>query len=802
MDSLRLDLRYAARALWQRPGFTAIAVVTLALGIGVNTVAFSAVDALLLRPFRIADADRIGWVMVPGPGNAYGYASSAEHALLERSTPSLDGIAAEARVPVSLRTAGGAEQAWSLLVSTNYLPALGVVPTRGRVFTDADVRGAEVPAVVSHRFWTDQLGANESLGDLRIVVNGRNFPVIGVLPDDFQGPGGLFAPDMWLPLARMDVLNLPADRAGEPWLMLFARLKDGASKAQAEAELAAVARELSTSGDAGHSRTATFHPMADGHPDLRGISTIAWIAFAVVGVVLVIACVNVTALLMARATERQKEIGIRCAVGASRGRILRQLATEGLLLALLGGIAAILVAAWSERLLSTFSLPSPIPQRLHLGLDAPLVGFTAVLVLLAGVLPALLPALQATRGNLVRSMRMESVIGGRPSRTRHVFVVAQIAGSTVFIVAALLFVQSFTKSAAVDPGFDTARTATLQLSPASYGYDDERSRILFDSLRQKLTALPGVRGAALADRVPFYVGTPTIVEYAADAADCAASDCREAKVYAVGAGHFGALGIPIEAGRDFSAEDVTRGATVVISHHLAAQLWPGSAAIGRSLRLGDAGETVEVVGVAADIKHRNMMEAPDAYIYRPLRPGQYAVGLTVIVRTHEDPRGMLSAIREQVRALDPDLPTSALATMTERMRMPLWPARTAAGFLAICAAIAVLLGSIGLFGVMHFSVAQRTREFGIRTALGATPGRVMRGVLSEGLRLTVPGVILGGIGGYAAGRLLARGLFGISPADPLTFAATAAIEIAVTLAACALPAFRATHADPVEALRG
>lgn len=800
MDALRLDLRYALRSLLRRPAFSAIAVITLALGIGVNTVAFNGINALLLRSFRIPDSDRIGWVMLAGPGNPHGDVTLAEFEALERGVPSFEGIAAEARIPVSIRTEQGAAQGWSLLVTTNYLHTLRVKPALGRLFTESDLTGTDLPVIVSHRYWKDQLGAPESLGGQQLIVNGRTFAVLGVLPDDHEGPGGLYAPDLWLPLARMEVLNLPTEQTSHPWLTLFARLKDGASRARADVELASVARELSAGVEGQHARTATFYPMEDGHPDLRQIRPLAWLALAAVGIVLVIACFNVAALLMARVNERQKELGIRCAVGASRGRILRQLITEGLLLAAVSGAAALVAASWSEQLLATFSLPSPIPQRLHLSVDGMVIAYTAGLVIVAGILPALLPALHATRTNLAGSMQSESAGGTRRSRTRNAFVVTQVAGSTLFMVAALLFVRSFVNAATTDTGFDTEHTVILQLSPGAYGYDADRARMLFTDLDQRLNALPGVRRASLADRVPFYVGFPNVVEYSHDGTDCSTTDCRRATVYAAGAHHFDALGIPIVAGRDFTDQDLAMGSRIVISRHLADQLWP-EGAIGRSLRMGPNGESATVIGVAADIKHRNMAEVPAAYIYRPLQPRNYTRGLSVIVRTSGDPGAMMASIREQVRALDPNLPSAAVATMEERMRMPLWPSRTLAGFLTICAALAVLLGSIGLFGVMYFAVSQRTREFGIRSALGATRRRVVTLVLNEGLRLTVPGVLLGAIGGYIAGRLLSRMLFGVSPADPFTFVATALIELAVALLASALPAYRAMRVDPLTALR-
>ena len=797
MNSVSQDLRYAIRSLVRRPGFAALAVLTLAIGIGVNTVAFSAINALLLRPFHTAGADRVGWILLESPGNPHGNASLDDFELLSRAAAGFAGIAAEGRLPVSLRTPAGAEQAWTMAVSANYLDIVRARAEIGRLFTKQDVEGSEIPVVVSHRFWRDKLDGGASVAGRTIVLNGRSCAIVGVLPDDFQGPGGLYAPDVWLPLERLDALNTAASLRSQSWLTLFGRLRDGVTRAQVNAELKSVALSLPAAARHDKPPTVRFFPMKDGHPDLQGISRLAWVAMSIVGLILLIACFNVAALLMARAHERQREIGVRSALGASRGRILRQLVTEGMVLAAVSGIATLIVATWSADLLSTFSLPSPIPQRMHLGIDRTLVGFTALLVLIAGMLPAVVPAVQATSSNLQRSLRMESALGASPSRARNAFVVLQVAGSTLFVAAALLFVRSFLNTATLDPGFNTTQTVVMQLSPSLYGYDDERARHMIEALRTKIASVNGVAAAAIADRVPFYVGYPRTAEYTTDAADCAATDCRRATVYAVGPGHFDALGIALRQGGDFPA---TAGAEIVISEKMASQLWPGQSAVGKTLRIGDDGRPVQVIGVAADIKHRNMSEAPGAYLYRPLAKGEWAEALTIIVRANGDPRLLLSAIQEQVRATDPNLPV-AVATMSERMKMPLWPVRTAAGFFAICGSLALVLATVGLFGVLYFTVMQRTREFGIRIAIGASPRRVVSVVLREGLTLAVPGVLLGGAAALAGARLLSRGLFGVSPADPLSFSATALIQIAVTIAACALPAYRATRVDPMVALR-
>jgi macrolide transport system ATP-binding/permease protein len=503
---------------------------------------------------------------------------------------------------------------------------------------------------------------------------------------------------------------------------------------------------------------------------------------------------------MARASERQREISVRSALGASRARILRQLVTEGTLLAAISGVATLVLAAWSGSVLSTFSLPAPIPQRLHLGVDGTLIGFTALLVLIAGILPALLPALQATRANLLRSLRVESAVGGRPSRTRNAFVVLQIAGSTLFLAIALLFVRSFLKSAALSPGFDTTHTVVMQLDPSMYGYEADRARLMLESLQSRIETVAGVAAVGIADRIPFYVGYARNLEYSIDGADCAATDCRRAAVYSVGPGHFRALGVPIRRGREFVAADLDAASAVIISETMAAQLWPGEDVIGRTLRLGDDGRVAEVVGVAADIKHRNLAEPGGPFVYRPLSGAEWTGSITVVVRATSDPTALLGALQEQVRAVDASLPVT-IATMHERMKLILWPARTAAGFFLICGVLALVLATVGLFGVLYFTVLQRTREFGIRVALGATTGRVISVVMREGLTLAVAGLLLGASAAFAAASVAAGGFFGLSAADPFSYAVTALVQFTVTAAACALPAYKATKADPMAALR-
>ena len=801
MDTLRLDLKYATRALLGRPGFSALAVLTLALGIGVNTVAFSALNALIYKPTSFSGAASLGWILGREGASGADPVSLPDYQHFASSSRSFETIAAEGRLPLSLRREGAAEQVWSLVVSANYLAMLGVRPERGRLYTTEDLRASEIPAIASHRFWTRKLGGGESVAGRTVTLNGRHVSIVGVLPDDFQGPGGLFEPDLWIPLERLDAFGVRREllTGAATWLTMVGRLRDGVTTPQAQAELDGLSARLSADfPDTHQGRSVRFVPMKEGHPDVQGLAPVMWIALAVVGLVLLIACFNVTSLLLARASERRREIGVRSALGASRARVLRQLIVESLLLAAASGVASLIVAAWSADLLSAFSLPAPIPQRLHIGIDLRLVGFVAAMVAVAGILPALVPALNATRADLLASLRTDSASAGTRSRTRNTFVVAQIAGSTLFLASALLFARSYVNRTSTDPGFDTGHTLVLELTPSTYGYDSARSRALMTALVERVRTLPGVSTAALADRVPFYVGYPREVTVSAGS-ECGDPSCRTAIRYDVGPEHFAALGVRVVAGREFT--DVNAGAAAVISAATAARLWPGREAVGQWLRLGPDQDQVQVIGVVADITHRSLGEPPRSCIYLPLETGAFAGRISMVARVAGEPAAFVAPVQAQLLALDPSLPPGTVQTMEQRMEMPLWPARTLAGFFLICGALSVTLATVGLFGVTYCAVSQRTREFGIRAALGATPRAVIRLVLRDGLMLAVPGIAIGACGALAAGRIAASFLYGVSPSDPATFASAAGVQLLVALLACALPAARAAASDPIRALR-
>ena len=416
--------------------------------------------------------------------------------------------------------------------------------------------------------------------------------------------------------------------------------------------------------------------------------------------------------------------------------------------------------------------------------------------------PALIPALQATRADILNVIRRQSAIGASPSRTRNAFVVAQVAGSTLFLAAALLFVRSFLNSAAFEPGFDTAHSLVLELNPTAFGYDQARSQRFFDALVERLRQVPGIEQVALADRAPFSVGFPRNVDISLKGEDCATTNCRSAIEFGVSSRHFAALGLPLVSGREITEQEYMTAAPVaVIGKAMAAELWPGADPTGEWIRAGSGGRLVQVIGVAADVKEMYSNRTARWYVYRPLQGAEFRDRIAVIVRTAGDPGALLAVVREQVRALDPALPAASVNTTRERMKLPLWPARTAAGFLSVCGTLALVLASVGLFGVTYYTVSQRTREFGIRVALGARPADVMTLVIKEGLALSATGVVFGLVGALLTVRLISNMLIGLGAADPPTYLVAGVLQIAVALAACILPAVRAMRADPMVALR-
>jgi predicted permease len=806
MPGLRQDLRQALRALRARPGASAIAILMLAAGLSVNTVLFSVVNGLVLRPQVSggADIDRLVRVMSGTRSNPYGDTSFEDFRDLRNTSRTLT-IAAEGFVPVSTRQSGRAAQVWALFVSSNYFDVLGAPAALGRTIRASDDTHEELVAAVSRRFWEQRLGGADLAG-LTMVLNGRTVSVVGVLPERFRGPGGLYVPDVWLPLERAAAFGLPGGHLGREmrWLRVVGRLRPGTTVAQADAEVRAMAQQLAAAYPAtNRDRVASARPLRDGYPGERdAIVTMSVFAMAATGIVLLIACFNVAGLLLARSVDRQREMGIRASLGASRARIVQQLLVESVLLAALAGVAAIVLSIWSRDLLASFRLPAPIPQEIDLNLDVRALWFSVALVVVAGLLPGLVPAWHVCRPDLVGALKGDAApFGGRarPARLRSAFVVLQLAGSTAFLALAALFAQSFASAALADPGFNTSSTLLVSLEPQLHGYDSARARSLLETLTDRLRDRRDVQSAALTDFPPFGVGFPRSSRVSATSADCERSECPAATEYRVTPGYLDTLGIRLTLGRDLAASDDQ--SVAVVTQTMAERLWPGRSPLGESFFVVSERRAVQVVGVARTVKLRSLGETAWPHFYRRLGDGDFGGTLWVAVDARETPSALFEPIRDLVAALDPNLPLQGLKTMREQMELPLWAPRTAAAFFGLCALVSVLLAAVGLFGVTFYSVGQRTREFGVRLALGATRRQVLSLVLGEGLRLALIGMGLGVAGALALARVASFALYGVTPGAPGTYVAIALLQAIIALAASLVPAYRATQVDPLAALR-
>lgn len=798
------DLQYAFRSLVRRPGHTLLVVFTLALGIGINTVAFSSVNALIFRPFHIAGGDTFGWVFVGPAADPLSNVSTQTYDALRSGMTTVEAIAAEGRVPLSASSDAGPEQIWALAVSPNYFTVVPAPTRLGRVLSPTDVADDAVPVLISERYWQTRFGGTTDLQAIRPTINGQLARVMGVVRDDFQGPGGIFEPHVWLAFDALPLLRVNPGAGSDPtWLTLLARPRPGVSAAQVAGDVTAIARGLAPENDRAALR-AQYIPIVDGHPEARQLGTAAALAMAAVGLVLLIACFNVAGLILARSVERQQELGLRAALGAGRARLTRLLLAEGLIVATLAGTAALLLAGWSEALLGGLSLPAPIPQRLHFSTDWRMVAFTAALVLVAAVVPTLTPTWRIARVDPIRWLKAGSTgaVGGlAPARARRAFVVLQVVGSTAFLTLALMFVASFVKSYRTDPGFNTTHTAVMQIAPSSFVTTPERQATLVQTLMSRLEGRPDVAGIAAAERISFHLGGGDVRRVSGDGRTCDGRDCPTVATSAVSSAFFDVMQIPLKAGRTFASTAGADRDAVIVNEAAATQLWPDAPAVGQWVSISGEPTPRQVIGVVATVISGQMQEAPRPYLYRPFDDALLAGPLTLVVRSRADSQSAAQAIRDIWRGLDDTLPPAAVQTMDERMALPLWPSRVSAAFFATCGIVAVILVTVGLFGVTYQVVSQRTREFGVRMALGATAADLRRMILGESLRLIGPGLVVGllvaGGAASAAGALLV----GVSPLDPRLYLAAVVLQVTVTLLASWSPALRASRVSPQVTMR-
>ncbi len=801
MTTLLQDLRLVLRLLRRRPAFAITAVLTLAIGMGVNAVAFGVVNGLLFKAFGSKTAAGVGRIATMPGGEESGYASLQEYARFADATRGSLDPAAEGRSSVSWRHDGTAETAWVLYVSANYFSMVHAEAIAGQLRVQR-VPGGSPSVVIGERFWREKL-ASASLAGLTLRLNDTDVSVSGVIPGSFTGPAGIYSPDVWLPLDDLALFGAAPglQKRDTRWLFVMGRLQEGATRAQVQGQIdtavAAMAREWP---DTHKGRAARFRMMSERNTEFRGLRTGAGIGMGIIGLVLLLSCFNVANLLLARAVERERDMGIRAALGATPARLMRLVVTEGFVIAALSGVLALVLAAWTQSLVGSFAIPIEQPQHLDLTPDARVVGFILALVLVAGVVPGLWPAFAAGRVNVSRVLGSQgaNAAGGRPSPLRRWLVGAQIAGSTAFLAVAALLIQSYASMSIADLGFAQKHLVTAEFDPASHGYEPDRARRYADVLLGRVRALPGVADAAVADRAPFFIGYDRETAVWPATGTCAADTCPKYPTLAVGAGYFRTMGIAMLEGREFQPGPAA--GEVVINQSFARQQWPAGGGLGETLRIGPEGMLLNVVGITAKTYIRGLdRERPT--LFTPMRPEQFEGGLTIVARTTSAPALLVRPIVDAANAIDPNFAMAAVKTMEARMAVQLWPFRTLSSIFSICGALAVILATVGLAGVVIHAVSRRMREFGVRVAIGATPRHLVADVLRGSVALLVPGLVAGLIIAAVGARLAQAWFVGVNVLNPVVYLGVALAQCVIVLVACLGPALRASRVDPLMALR-
>jgi predicted permease len=829
------NVRLAVRTLFKTPFVTAVAVLSLALGIGANAAIFSLFDQILLRSLPVRAPGELVNLSAPGPkpgSTNCGQAGECDVVFsypmfrdLERVQTVFTGIAAHGSMGANLAYQGRTLDAEAALVSGSYFPVLGLQPALGRLFTPDDDRtsGGHFVVVLSHAYWRSQLDQNPNVLNQVLIVNGHPMTIVGVAPAGFSGTTLGAQPKVFVPMSMREVM-LPRwkglDNRRSYWAYLFARLKPGVSPEQARSAINVAYRAIINDVEAPLQRGMSDQTMKRFRakeivvePGGRGQSSMhtearapVLLLLVVTGVVLLIACANIANLLLARAANRAAEMAVRLSIGASRGQLVRQLLLESCLLALLGGAAGLLVARWTLHGIAAL-LPPDVNQSLAFELDSTALLFAAGLSIATGVLFGLFPALHSTRPDLVSTLKGTT---GQPSgaraaaRFRASLATAQIALSMALLISAGLFTRSLMNVSRVDLGLNTERLVVFGVAPELNGYKPEQSRALFERIEDELSAVPGVSSVA-ASTVALMAGSSWGNDVRVQGFEAGPDTDTNSRYNEVGPGYFRTLGIPLIAGREFTRADAQGAPKVaVVNEAFARKFNLGRDAVGKRMkRMGTPGTDldVEIVGLAQDAKYNDVKrEVPAMYVI-PYRQDENLGFTSFYVRTTLDEQQLLMAIPGVIKRLDPNLPIHDMKTMQVQVRENMFLDRMISMLSAAFAMLATLLAAVGLYGVLAYTVAQRTREFGLRMALGADAGRVRGLVLGQVGRMTIVGGVVGVVAALALGRVARSLLFELDAHDPLTLVASAAVLVFVALGAGLIPAHRASRLDPMRALR-
>ena len=814
MDSLIKDIRYAVRGLVKRPGFVAIAVITLALGIGANTAIFSLVNTVLLRTLPVDRPGEIVSVSMRGKDDSFSAFSYPNYIDFRDRNEVLSGLLAYRFVPLSLSRGGANERVWGYEVSGNYFDVLNVKAIRGRTFlTEEDKAPLSNPVVViSYESWQRRFGGDPNLVGSDVLLNNHQFRVIGIAPEGFKGTEVVYKPEIWVPAAMMEWVE-----PGAKWLnnrnaknfFAVGRLKPGVNSRQAEAALNLFAQQLAKEyPDTNEGQSVNIGATGFIIPDLRGaVVSFTWVMMAAVGLVLLVTCTNLAGLMLARATDRRREIAIRLAMGANRLRLIRQLLTESILLSFVGGAAGVVLALWIVKALLALKPPIDFPLAMDIEVDWRVLLFSLAVSLVAGAFFGLAPALQATRPNITTTLKDTAAQGGAArTRLRSVLVVAQIAISLVVLIAAGLVVRTLQQLQTMNPGFDPQNALSMSFDLGLQGYDPARGQQFYRQLMERVQSLPGVESAAIGDYVPLSLNFNSSNIFVEGKPAGRGENVPLSMVASVGPQYFKTMGTPLVQGREFTEQDQEKSELVAIVNEtfvrrLLPELQSPSEAIGKRFSFGAPDRPLRrIVGVAKDGKYFNIAEDQRLFAWTPMSQ-DYSSNGTVIVRTKNNPEAMFAAVRGQVQAIDPNLPLFDVKTLTVHMQLALFPARVAASVLGVFGLVALMLSAIGVYGITSYAVAQRTHEIGVRLALGAQLSDVLKLVLRQGLKLTIIGAAIGVLGAYLATRAITSVLYGVSATDPLTFTVVSLLLVAVALIASYVPARRATKVEPLTALR-
>jgi len=842
VETLWQDLRFGVRVLLKSPGFTFVCAVSLAVGIGVNTTVFSFINTVLFKSLPVSNTDGLVYVLEGDQRNSYRSSSYANYLDYREQNEVFSGLMAHAPVPLLMTFNERVEELNSEVVSGDYFSVLDIKPLVGRALMPEDNRpdGTQPVAVIGHKLWERRFNSDPSIVGKQLTLNGNGFTVVGVAAPGFTGTSAEISTDIWVPVTqwasiiqRWSRTVQTAGRAKEPaekeaasgqknpqaqtaeavrqqsdrlnrghnWLSLVGRLKPGVSVEQAQSVMTAIAGRVQGSyGTPPEGLKVTLSPVTKMHPAVGqdGLPA-ALLIMAVTSLVLALCCINVASLMLARAAVRQKEFAIRLAIGGSRRRLIQQLLTESVLISLLGGVLGLMLTLWITYILITFLPPGEASFIADVEIDKTVLGFSALISLVTGVAFGLVPAVNASKPNLLRSLKDEALSVGRGAskmNLRRVLIAAQIAVSLVLLISAGLFVRSLQNGRALSRDVTGDQILLLSLSPKAYGFRIKYGSEFYRQISDRVGSIPGVQSATLSHALPFSLDrNSTSITFEGE------EESRNVSHAVVGTRYFETLDIPLVRGRDFTAHDNESAPKVaVVNETMARAFWGDGDPVGKHFRFADRGELYEIVGVARDSQYTTFGKPPEPYFYVPLYQ-RLKEDVTLIVRTSGEPLALAPALKREIKDLGGELPIFDFRTLGDVSKLQLIPVQAAATLLGVLGAIGLTVAAIGIYGVTTYSFNQRRHEIGIRMALGAQQGAVLKLIIKEGLGLALVGIAVGLLVAVGTTHFVSRLLYGISPIDPATYAAVSAILAAVALLASFIPARKASRMSPVDAMR-